>query len=70
MPLASKHLVSFQNRQWMYVLLMNVWTAAMKTIMLCYHQDGIVLGFCFLQHFASTPIENFHLSEMKLHPDL
>jgi hypothetical protein len=46
-PLASQQLVSFQNCQWIYVLLMSVWTAAMKTIMLCYQelhdQDGIIL---------------------------
>jgi hypothetical protein len=47
MPLASKQLVSFQNRQWIYVLLMSVWSAAMKTIMLHYQElhdkDGVVL---------------------------
>jgi len=47
MPLASRQLVSFQYRQWIYVLLMTVWTSAMKTIMLQYQElhdnDGIVL---------------------------
>jgi hypothetical protein len=75
MPLASQQLVSFQNRQWIYVLLMSVWTAAMKTIMLCYQelhdQDGIVLWYCFLQHFAGTKVENLieaysQLSETKI----
>jgi hypothetical protein len=33
MPEASKKLVSFQNRQWVYVLLQNVWTITMKSIM-------------------------------------
>jgi hypothetical protein len=33
MPLASKQLVSFQNRQWLYVLLMMVWSAGMKTLL-------------------------------------
>jgi hypothetical protein len=74
-PLASQQLVSFQNRQLIYVLLMSVWTAAMKTIMLCYQelhdQDGIILWFCFLQHFAGTTVENLikaysQLSETKI----
>jgi hypothetical protein len=30
MDLASKQLVSFQNCQWIYVLLKSVWSAAMK----------------------------------------
>jgi hypothetical protein len=75
MPLASQQLVSFQNRQWIYILLMSVWTAAMKTIMLCYQelhdQDGVVLWYCFLQHFAGTTVENLieaysELSENKI----
>jgi hypothetical protein len=34
MPLASKQLVSFQNREWIYTLLMTVWTSnIMKAIM-------------------------------------
>ena len=75
MPLASKQLVSFQNRQWLYTLLQNVWTFNMKTIMLRYQelhdQDGIVLWFCFLTHFAGTTTENLiiaysQLSETKL----
>jgi len=47
MPLASRQLVSFQYRQCIYVLLMTVWTSAMKSIMLQYQElhdnDGIVL---------------------------
>jgi hypothetical protein len=75
MPEASKKLVLFQNCQWIYVLLMSVWSVAMKTIMLCYQelhdQDGIVLWYCFLQHFAGTTIENLieaysQLSENKI----
>lgn len=75
MPLASKQLVSFQNRQWIYVLLMAVWSANMKTIMLRYQelhdQDGVVLWYCFLQHFAGTTVENLieaysQLSETKI----
>jgi hypothetical protein len=75
MPLALKQLVSFQDRQWLYVLLMIVWSAGMKTLMLRYQtlhdQDGVVLWYCFLQHFAGTTIENLikgysQLSETKL----
>jgi hypothetical protein len=75
MPLASKQSVSFHNRQWIYVLLMTVWTSTMKTIMLRYQElhdnDGIVHWYCFLQHFAGTTIENLveaysQLSETKL----
>jgi hypothetical protein len=75
MPLASQQLVSFQHCQWIYVLLMSVWTAAMKTIMLRYQelhdQDGVVLWYCFLQHFAGTTVENLieaysQLSETKI----
>jgi hypothetical protein len=62
MPLASKQLVSFQNRQWIYTLLQTIWTPNMKTIMLHYQelhdQDGVVLWFCFLKHFAGTTTEN------------
>jgi hypothetical protein len=72
---ASKKLVSFQNHQWIYILFMSVWSACMKTIMLCYQelhdQDGVVLWFCFLQHFAGTTVENlidayFQLSKSKI----
>jgi hypothetical protein len=54
---------------------MSIWSAAMKTKMLCYqelhHQDGVVLWYCFLQHFAGTTIENLmeaysQLSETKI----
>jgi hypothetical protein len=75
MPLASKQLVSFQNRQWIYVLLQTVWTSTMKAIMSRFHelhdQDGVILWFCFLQRFAGTTRENLieaysQLSESKL----
>jgi hypothetical protein len=75
MPLASQQLVSFQNRQWLYTLLQNTWTVNMKTIMLRYQelhdQDGVVLWYCFLTHFAGTTTENLiiaysQLSETKL----
>jgi len=62
MPLASQQLVSFQNRQWIYALLQNVWGPTMKTIMLRYQEahdkDGVLLWFCFLKHFAGTTVEN------------
>jgi hypothetical protein len=65
MPLALKQLVSFQNCQncqWLYVLLMTVWSANMKTIMLRYQeihdQDSVILWYCFLWHFAGTMVEN------------
>jgi hypothetical protein len=54
---------------------MSVWSTAMKTIMLRYQelhdQDGVVLWYCFLQHFAGTTIENLieaysQLSENKI----
>lgn len=76
MPLASKQLVSFQNRQWIYVLLQTAWTSTMKAIMSKYQElhdnDGVILWFCFLQHFAGTTTENLieaysQLSENKLH---
>jgi hypothetical protein len=58
MPLSSQALVSFQNREWIYVLLMNVWSLTMQAIMNRYQeaheQDGVVLWFCFLQEFAGT----------------
>jgi hypothetical protein len=75
MPLASKQLVSYQNREWIYTLLMTLWTSNMKAIMQCYEelhdQDGVVLWFCFLTHFAGTTTENLieaysHLTETKI----
>jgi len=75
MPLASKQLVSFQNHQWIYVLLQTVWAASMKAIMSKYQElhdnDGVILWFCFLQHFLGTTTTNLieaysQLSETKL----
>jgi hypothetical protein len=75
MLLASQQLVSFQNRQWLYTLLQNVWSTNMKTTMSRYQelhdQDGVVLWYCFLTHFAGTTTENLiiaysQLSETKL----
>jgi hypothetical protein len=62
MPLCSQRLVSFQNRDWIYVLLMNVWSLTMQAIMNRYQEthdhDGVVLWFCFLQEFAGTTTAN------------
>jgi len=62
MPLSSQALVSFQNREWIYVLLMNVWSLTMQAIMNRYQeahdQDGVVLWFCFLQEFSGTTTAN------------
>ena len=62
MPLTAQHLVSYQNRDWIYVLLMNVWSLAMQAIMNRYQehhgQDGVVLWFCFLKEFAGTTTAN------------
>jgi hypothetical protein len=75
MPIASKNLVSFQNRSWIYVLLQTVWTASMKALMSKYQEvhnnDGVVLWYCFLCHFAGTAKENISqacslLTESKL----
>lgn len=75
MPLASQKLVSFQNRQWIYTLLNQSWSTNMKAIMSHYQeihdQDGVVLWFCFLTHFAGTTTENLivaysQLTESKL----
>jgi hypothetical protein len=74
-PKDARQLVSFQNRQWIYTLLQNTWTPPMKAIMQKYHevhaQDGVVLWFCFLHHFAGTSTENIidaysQLSESKI----
>jgi hypothetical protein len=74
-PKAAQQLVSFQNRQWIYTLLQNTWTPHMKAIMQKYHevhgQDGVVLWYCFLHHFAGTSTENIieaysQLSESKV----
>jgi hypothetical protein len=70
MPLASQQLVSFQNRQWLYTLLQNAWSTNMKTIKLCYQklhdQDGVILWFCFLTHFAGTTTENLIVAYSQL----
>jgi hypothetical protein len=62
MPNCSQALVSYQNREWIYVLLMNVWSLAMQAIMNRYQeahdQDGVVLWFCFLQEFSGTTTAN------------
>jgi hypothetical protein len=74
-PVNAGYLVPFQNRQWIYVLLQNTWTPEMKVIMQRYQelhdQDGVLLFFLFLQHFAGTTTENLieaysQLSDSKL----
>lgn len=61
-PVNAGYLVSFQNRQWIYVLLLNTWSSNMKLIMQRYQeqhdQDGVLLYYLFLQHFAGTTTEN------------
>jgi hypothetical protein len=61
-PINAGYLVSFQNRQWIYVLLQNTWSSNIKLIMRHYQeqhdQDGILLYYLFLQHFAGTTTEN------------
>jgi hypothetical protein len=61
-PKAARQLVSFQNQQLMYTLLQNTWTQHMEAVMQKYHeihgQDGVVLCFCFLHHFAGATTEN------------
>jgi hypothetical protein len=61
-PVNASYLVSFQNRQWIYVLLQNTWSSNMKLIMQRYQElheeDGVLLYFLFLQHFAGTTTEN------------
>jgi hypothetical protein len=72
---ASNQLVSFQNHEWIYILLQTVSTSNMKAIMHHYDelhdQDGVVLWFCFLNHFAGTTTENLieaysHLTKTKI----
>jgi len=70
MPFASQRLYSFQNLQWIYTLLQNSWSTNMKTIMLRYqelhNQDGVVLWFCFLTHFAGTTTKNLIVAYSQL----
>jgi hypothetical protein len=50
-PVNASYLVSFQNRQWIYVLLQNTWSSNMKLIMKRYQElheeDGVLLYFYF-----------------------
>jgi hypothetical protein len=61
-PVNASYLVSFQNRQWIYVLFQNTWSSNMKLIMQRYQElheeDSVVHYFLFLQHFAGTTTEN------------
>ncbi len=74
-PVNARYLVSFQNCQWIYVLLQNTWSPEMKVKMQRYqelhNQDGVLLFFLFLQHFAGTTTEDLidaysQLSDSKL----
>jgi hypothetical protein len=59
MPKCSQALVSYQNRKWIYVLLMNVWSLAiMNRYQEAHEQDGVVLWFCFLQEFSGATTAN------------
>jgi len=62
MPITAQRLVSYQNRDWIYILLMSVWSVTMQAIMdRCqetHEQEGVVLWFCFLQEFAGTTTAN------------
>jgi len=58
----SEHLTSFQNRMWIYDLLLSSWTENMLSIMSKYLEnhdgDGVVLYYCFLKHFAGATKAN------------
>ena len=55
-------LVSFQNRGWIYDLLLSSWTPSMLAKMSKYlenhDKDGVVLLYCFIKHFAGATKEN------------
>ena len=55
-------LVSFQNRGWIYDLLLSSWTPSMISKMSKYlenhDKDGVVLLYCFIKHFAGATKEN------------
>jgi len=68
-------LVSFQNRGWFYDLLLSSWTPSMLSKMSKYlenhDKDGVVLLYCFIQHFAGATKESIidayeQLTENKL----
>jgi hypothetical protein len=58
----SDHLTSFQNRMWIYDLLLSSWMENMLSIMSKYLEhhdgDGVVLYYCFLKHFAGATKAN------------
>ena len=58
----AEHLVSYQNRQWIFDMLVNSWTSTMITTMTKYLEthdnDGVVLLYCFIKHFAGASKEN------------
>jgi hypothetical protein len=58
----ASYLVSFQNRQWIYVLLQNTWSTNMKITMQRYQElheeDGVLFYLLYLQHFTGTSTDN------------
>jgi hypothetical protein len=58
----AKCLVSFQNRGWLYDLLLGSWTPKMVSLMSkyleCHDKDGVVLLYCFIKHFAGATKES------------
>ena len=58
----AEHLVSYQNRQWLYELFMSAWSAFMTSTMSKYLEshdgDGVVLLYCFILHFAGASTES------------
>jgi hypothetical protein len=61
-PDDAQKLVTFQKWQWIYCLLQSFWTPNMKTTMQEYQKvhdnDGVILYFCVLTHFAGTNAKN------------
>jgi hypothetical protein len=57
----TDYLIFFQNCQWIHVLLQMTWIGEMMImIQHCpelYDQDGVILYYLFLQHFAVTTSE-------------
>ena len=58
----AEHLVSYQNRQWLYNLFMNSWSASMTSTMdkflESYNGDVAALLYCFMLHFTGASTEN------------
>ena len=66
----SEHLTSFQNRMWLYDLLLSSWTENMLSVMSKYLEnhdgDGVVLYYCFLKHFAGATKANIIVAYAEL----